>query len=53
VTPHDLRRTFGSRFAPRASTPILQRLMRHADIKTTLAFYTNIDAVLDEPILKS
>jgi hypothetical protein len=25
---------------------------RHADIKTTLAFYPNVDDVLDEAILK-
>jgi integrase len=29
---------------------VLQRLMRHADIKTTLAYYTNVDDVLDEAI---
>jgi hypothetical protein len=33
--------------------PVLQRLMRHADIKTTLAFYTNVDDVLEEAILKA
>jgi hypothetical protein len=32
---------------------VLQRLMRHADIKTTLAFYTNVDDVLEEAILKA
>jgi integrase len=53
VTLHDLRRTFGSRYAPHVSAPVLQRLMRHADIKTTLAFYTNVDGVLDESILKA
>jgi integrase len=53
VTLHDLRRTFGSRYAPHVSAPVLQRLMRHADIKTTLTFYTNVDAVLDESILKA
>ncbi len=53
VTLHDLRRTFGSRYAPHVSAPVLQRLMRHADIKTTLAFYTNVDGVLDDAILKA
>jgi hypothetical protein len=33
--------------------PVPQRLMRHADIKTTLAFYTNVDDVLDEAIRKA
>jgi integrase len=49
ITLHDLRRSFGSRYAPQVQAPVLQRLMRHADIKTTLAFYTN----LDEAILKA
>jgi integrase len=53
ITLHDLRRSFGSRYAPHVSAPVLQRLMRHADIKTTLAYYTNVDDVLDEAILKA
>ncbi len=53
ATLHDLRRTFGSRYAPHVSAPVLQRLMRHADIKTTLAFYTNVDGALEESILKA
>jgi integrase len=53
ITLHDLRRSFGSRYAPHVSAPVLQRLMRHADIKTTLEFYTVVDDVLDEAILKA
>jgi integrase len=53
VTLHDLRRSFGSRLAPQVSAAVLQRLMRHADIKTTLAFYTNVDGALDDAILKA
>jgi integrase len=53
ISLHDLRRSFGSRYAPHVQAPVLQRLMRHADIKTTLAFYTNVDDVLDEAILKA
>jgi integrase len=53
ITLHDLRRSFGSRYAAVVPAPVLQRLMRHADIKTTLAYYTNVDDVLDEPILKA
>jgi integrase len=52
ITLHDLRRSFGSRYAAVVPAPVLQRLMRHADIKTTLAFYTDVDDVLDEAILK-
>jgi integrase len=53
ITLHDLRRSFGSRYASVVPAPVLQRLMRHADIKTTLAYYTDVDNVLDEAILKA
>ena len=53
ITLHDLRRSFGSRYAAVVPAPVLQRLMRHADIKTTLGFYTNVDDVLDEAIKKA
>jgi integrase len=41
---HDLRRSFGSRWARKTRTPVLQKLMRHADIKTTMAYYVDLDA---------
>jgi integrase len=50
ITLHDLRRSFGSRYASVVSAPILQRLMRHADIKTTLKFYVDVDDTLDDAI---
>lgn len=53
ISLHDVRRSFGSRYASVVPAPVLQRLMRHADIKTTLNFYTNVDDVLDEAILKA
>jgi integrase len=53
ISLHDLRRSFGSRYAAVVPAPVLQRLMRHADIKTTLAYYTNVDDVLEEAILKA
>ena len=53
ITLHDLRRSFGSRYASVVQAPVLQRLMRHADIKTTLAYYTNVDDELDKAILKA
>jgi integrase len=49
---HDLRRSFGSRYAAVVPAQVLQRLMRHADIKTTMAYYADVDGVLDEAILK-
>jgi integrase len=33
--------------------PVLQRLMRHSDIKTTLAYYTNVDDALEAAIEKA
>jgi integrase len=53
ATMHDLRRTFGSRYAATVPAPVLQRLMRHSDIKTTMRFYTNVDKFLEEAILKA
>jgi integrase len=53
ITLHDLRRSFGSRYAAVVPAPVLQRLMRHASITTTLAYYTNVDDVLEEAILKA
>jgi integrase len=53
VTLHDLRRSFGSRYAAVVPAPVLQRLMRHSDIKTTLAFYVCVDDQLEQAILKA
>lgn len=53
ITLHDLRRSFGSRYAAVVPAPVLQRLMRHADIKTALAYYTDVDNVLDDAIRKA
>jgi len=40
---HDIRRTFGSKYAS-ILTPIeLMKVMRHQDIKTTLKHYINLD----------
>src|SRR5262249_49972422 len=53
ITLHGIRRSFGSRYAAVVPAPVLQRLMRQADIKTTRAFYTNVDDALDQAILKA
>jgi integrase len=53
ISLHDLRRSFGSRYAAAVPAPVLKRLMRHADIKTTLGFYVDVDDQLDEAILKA
>ena len=42
ASAHDLRRAFGTRWASRVKPAILQRLMRHADIQTTLNVYGHV-----------
>ena len=44
ATPHDYRRAFGCRWARKVMPAVLQRLMRHDDIKTTMAYYVDLDA---------
>ena len=46
ATAHDFRRSFGTRWALKVMPQILQKLMRHSDIKTTLTFYAHLDADL-------
>jgi integrase len=51
LTMHSLRRGFGCRYAGKVSAHVLQRLMRHANIKTTLDYYANIDLAVEEAVL--
>jgi integrase len=44
ICPHDLRRTYGSRMAFKVPPKALQLLMGHADIKTTMEHYVDVDA---------
>ena len=46
-----LRRGFGCRYAGKVSAHVLQRLMRHANIKTTLNYYVNIDDAVEAAVL--
>jgi integrase len=46
-----LRKGFGCRYAGRVSAHVLQRLMRHASIKTTMDYYANIDDAVEEAVL--
>lgn len=41
VTLHDLRRSYGSRWASKVVPQVLRELMRHSDLKTTLEFYAD------------
>jgi integrase len=44
ASAHDLRRSFGTRWASKVKPATLQLLMRHATINTTLAYYVDQDA---------
>jgi integrase len=44
ASAHDLRRAFGTRWAKRVTTAILQKMMRHESIATTMEFYASLDA---------
>jgi integrase len=50
ATAHDLRRSFGTRWAPRVKPATLQLLMRHRSIETTMKYYVsqNADEVAHE-----
>ena len=39
-----LRRSFGTRWAKRVMPAVLKRLMRHADISTTMGYYVSLSA---------
>ena len=41
---HDLRRSFGDRWAKKVRPQTLMKLMRHESIDTTLRFYVGDDA---------
>jgi integrase len=44
ASAHDLRRAFGTRWASRVMPAVLRRLMRHAEIGTTMKYYVTMDA---------
>ncbi|WP_425399981.1 tyrosine-type recombinase/integrase [Aeoliella sp.] len=50
ASAHDLRRGFGFRWSRRVMPPVLQELMRHASIQTTMEFYVgqNAESTADE-----
>lgn len=53
LTMKSLRRGFGCRYAGKVSAHVLQKLMRHANIKTTLDYYANLDDAVEEAVLGS
>jgi len=44
ASAHDLRRSFGERWAARIMPAVLQQLMRHESIDTTMKYYVGRDA---------
>jgi integrase len=50
LTMKSLRKGFGSYYAHRVSAHVLQKLMRHADIKTTMRYYVNIDTAVEQAV---
>ena len=45
ASAHDLRRSFGNRWATRVQSAVLQKMMRHRSIQTTITFYANVAAI--------
>jgi integrase len=50
LSMHTLRKGFGCRYAGRVPAQVLQKLMRHANIRTTMDFYANVDAAVEEAV---
>jgi integrase len=51
LTMHTLRKGFGCRYAGKVPAQVLQKLMRHRNIKTTMDFYANVDAAVEAAVL--
>jgi integrase len=48
---HTLRKGFGCRYAGKVPAQVLQKLMRHASIRTTMDYYANVDEAAMTAIL--
>jgi hypothetical protein len=46
-----LRKGLGCHYAGKVSTHVLPRLMRHANISTTMGYYPNVDDAVEAAIL--
>lgn len=51
ASAHDLRRSFGQRWAARVMPQILMQLMRHEDISTTMKYYVGREAEATADVL--
>lgn len=52
ATAHDLRRSFGTRWASLVMPAVLQTMMRHASIQTTMSFYVTRNAVTAGDVIR-
>jgi integrase len=50
LTMKSLRTGFGCRYAGKVPAQVLQRLLRHGNIRTSVEFYTNVDDALEEAV---
>jgi hypothetical protein len=48
---HSLRKGFGCRYAAKVPAQVLQKLMRHSNIKTTMDYYANVDDAVEQAVL--
>src|SRR5262249_16167118 len=48
-----LRKGFGSRYAGRVPVQVLQRLMRHANISTTMDYYANVAQAVEDAVKRN
>jgi integrase len=53
LTMHTLRKWFGCRYAGKESAQVLQKLMRHSHIRTTMDEYANVDDAVMRAVLGS
>jgi len=51
LTMHALRKGFGCHYAAKVPAQVLQQLMRHASIRTTMEFYANVDQAAMDAVL--
>jgi integrase len=51
LSMHSLRKGFGCRYAGKVPAQVLQRLMRHANIKITMDYYANVDEAVEAAVL--
>jgi len=50
MTMKTLRQGFGCHYAGQVSAHVLQRLMRHSNIRVTMDYYANVDAAVEEAV---